>query len=519
MFYILISLLVCVLVKGEENITVLTSKGPITGFKQDGYDTFFGVPYARVNEYNPFGSNLAYPDFETPFIANDSSIICPQVIARVGGNIQCLRLNIYVPHSANENNTVPVLVYFHGGGFIFGNGGDFGGQHLAKHDIIVITVNYRLGPYGFLCLNDESVPGNQGLKDQIAALRWIKRHIDAFGGDPYKVTISGESYGGGAVDLHLYSKYETLFDKAIIQSGSIFTPGFFGNRDHEAAIKLALHLGYKVVNTLDALHILAKENPIVVMAAARNLSMRLTACKEIRFRGMQNFVTKCLNHLHNPERIENIPIMIGYNSKEDFGSYANKPQEFYDSLGDLFYRNLQNNFVLKTCELETLSNITRTFYLGSKNIGPESMLELSDYSSDFKLNYAVEKSVSKYIEQGGKVYKYMFSYIGGSHYKNLTGAGATHTEELKYLFETPFKLTSDEQRMMRDRMTTMWANFVKLGNPTPQKTDLLPVTWNPVNGKSRPYLDIDVTMSMKEHAYRHRIAFWELFMLKYDKRS
>ncbi|CAH0696392.1 unnamed protein product [Spodoptera exigua] len=464
-------------------------------------------------------SYLVQPNFQKPFFANDSSIYCPQVTTRFGGDLQCLRLNLYVPHTANVNSTVPVLVWFYGGGFVFGSAQDYGGEHLVKHDIIVVTVNYRLGPYGFMCLNDPSVPGNQGLKDQIGALRWVSKNIEAFGGDPTKVTIAGESYGGGAVELHLYSKYETLFHKVIIQSGSIYTPGFYGNRDHDTAIKLAHQLGYKAANTREALQILSKESSVLVMNAAKNLGLKMSACKEVRFKGIQQFVTKCINHLINPDRIENIPIMIGYNSKEDFATYANKQQEFFDNLGDIFYKNLQNHFVLKTCELETLSNITRNFYLGSKKIGLESVLELSDYSSDFKLNYAVEKSVTKLLEQGGKVYKYMFSYIGGSIYQNITGVGAVHTEELKYLFETGAKLTSDEQRMMRDRMTAMWANFVKLGNPTPQKTDLLPVTWEPVTGNARQYLDIDVTMSMKDYAYRQRIAFWDLFMQKYDKKS
>lgn len=334
---------------------------------------------------------------------------------------------------------------------------------MAKHDIIVITVNYRLGPYGFLCLDDESVPGNQGLKDQIGALRWVKEHIGAFGGDPDKVTIAGESYGGGAVDLHLYSMYETLFNKAIIESGSIFTPGFYRHGDDKAAVTLAKHMGHRVRTTRKALEALAKEDPIDVMTAARNLTMRLTPCRETRFRRSQHFVTKCINHLNNTDRIKKIPIMIGYNSKEDFGTYANKQQDFYDNLQDIFSKDLQNNFDVTKSELEKLSDIVRTFYLGSKEIGPEAMLELSDYSSDFKLNFAVEKSVARYMEQGGNVYKYMFSYIGGSEYQNVTGAGAIHTEELKYLFEMTFELKSDEQRMIRDKMTTMWANFVKFG--------------------------------------------------------
>ncbi|KAH9636301.1 hypothetical protein HF086_003268 [Spodoptera exigua] len=409
-----------------------------------------------------FQSYLVQPNFQKPFFANDSSIYCPQVTTRFGGDLQCLRLNLYVPHTANVNSTVPVLVWFYGGGFVFGSAQDYGGEHLVKHDIIVVTVNYRLGPYGFMCLNDPSVPGNQGLKDQIGALRWVSKNIEAFGGDPTKVTIAGESYGGGAVELHLYSKYETLFHKVIIQSGSIYTPGFYGNRDHDTAIKLAHQLGYKAANTREALQILSKESSVLVMNAAKNLGLKMSACKEVRFKGIQQFVTKCINHLINPDRIENIPIMIGYNSKEDFATYANKQQEFFDNLGDIFYKNLQNHFVLKTCELETLSNITRNFYLGSKKIGLESVLELSDYSSDFKLNYAVEKSVTKLLEQGGKVY-------------NIPSAVSRWVDE------------HEDEGRQKDAGNDEWSNV----SPGDLPVDAWPVARHLVNVVCEPVMEIE----------------------------
>lgn len=389
--------------------------------------------------------------------------MCPQVNRVVGGTLQCLTLNIYVPHKANTNNKLPILVWFYGGGFVNGYAGLYGGQYLVKQDIVVITVNYRLGPYGFFCLDDPSVPGNQGLKDQITALRWIKQNIASFGGDADKVTIAGESYGGGAVDLHLYSMYETLFDKAIIESGSIFNDGFFVKPDHEAAVKIAKYLGHNVTSTKNALKELSKKDPIVVMGATRNLSLSLMVCKEKTFKGVQNFVNKDPFHLNNPERVKNTAILMGYNSKETFRMFANEPKEFYNGLGDIFYDDLKGSFILSERELKDLSNIIRRYYLGSKDIAPESMLELVDYTADYIGNHAAEWSVNRYIEQGASVYKYLFSYIGGSEFKNITGVGAVHAEELDYLFEMDRQLDTEEQRMMRDRMTTMWAQFVKFG--------------------------------------------------------
>ncbi|KAJ8710598.1 hypothetical protein PYW08_009113 [Mythimna loreyi] len=519
-----IYLLCCFVVYcGAESVTIVTSKGPIVGQIHDTYNTFLGVPYAKVDEENPFGPTLDFPRFPAPYIANDSSVICPQVYFSDNGVLQCLRLNIYVPHKANTK-PLPILVWFHGGGFAFGSAGEYDGKYLVKKDIVVITVNYRLGAYGFLCLNDPGALGNQGMKDQIEALRWIQKHISHFGGDPNQVTIAGESYGGGGVDLHLYSRYETLFDKAIVQSGTIYgTEGIFVDPDHKAAIKLAKHLGHNgVTTTPEALEVLAKANPIDVNRATRELKMILTLCKEEKFKAVSNFVTEDPFHLRNNKRVRETNIMIGYTSQEMLYEFANKPQSYYNETGNPFIAPLRNNFVFSKIELERLANIIQKFYLGGRPIGPEVQLELSNFLSDFAVNAGVEWSVNRYVEQGSEVYKYIFSYTGASDYQNITGAGASHTEELKYLFDWVWAkpLTTDEQLLMRDRMVTMWANFVKFGNPTPRVSNLLPVKWTPIKGPTlaKPYMNIDVDMEMRDHALRHRMAFWGLFWHAYLKK-
>lgn len=375
-----------------------------------------------------------------------------------------------MPKAATPSKKLPILVWIHGGGFAFGSGGEYGAKPLVEKDIIVITMNYRLGPYGFLCLDDPTVPGNQGMKDQIEALRWIRKNIEAFNGDPNKVTIAGESYGGGAVDLHLYSEYETLFDKAIVQSGSIFDEGFYVKPDRKAAIKIAQHLGHRVNETKEALKLLAKENPRSVMSAASNLSLPMAVCKEKRFPGVQNFVASDPFHLDKAERIRNTKIMIGYTSMELLYVYANQTQEFWNKSENVFVDGLKRNFIMSPDEYTALGDIIRKFYLGTREIGPYAITELSECASDFVVNHAVERSVNKYMQvltqtdnAEGKVYKYMFSYIGGSPYKFIPGSGASHTEELKYLFDWETPISGAEQIWMRSIMTTLWTDFVKKG--------------------------------------------------------
>ena len=102
---------------------------------------------------------------------------------------------------------LPVMVWFHGGGFLSGQASMYGPEHLLDKDVILVTVNYRLGPLGFFTLGNEEVPGNQGMWDQYEGLKWVQNNIKSFGGNPNQVTIFGESAGGWSVTNHLASRY------------------------------------------------------------------------------------------------------------------------------------------------------------------------------------------------------------------------------------------------------------------------------------------------------------------------
>ena len=140
----------------------------------------------------------------------------------------CLFLNIWTPESASETSKLPVLVYIHGGGFTGGCGHEkhFDGPVWAKKGVVAVTINYRLGPMGFVCLpelqEEAGHTGNYGLFDQIAALKWVKKNISAFGGDGEKITVMGQSAGAMSVQ-HLCQSELTdgLFCSAVMSSGEI----------------------------------------------------------------------------------------------------------------------------------------------------------------------------------------------------------------------------------------------------------------------------------------------------------
>lgn len=134
----------------------------------------------------------------------------------------CLVLNVFTSHQSTDKK--PVIVYIHGGALVRGGGHDklLGSEYLMDHDIVLVTINYRLGAFGFLSTGTKEAPGNLGFKDQILALKWIRRHIESFGGNKHSVTLFGQSAGGQSIAAHMASPMASgLFHRAIIMSGTV----------------------------------------------------------------------------------------------------------------------------------------------------------------------------------------------------------------------------------------------------------------------------------------------------------
>lgn len=126
-----------------------------------------------------------------------------------------------------------VVMFIHGGGYMCGGSGWLGPDIIMDEDVILVTINYRLGPFGFLSLNTPEYPGNAGLKDQLLALKWINENIEYFGGDSGKITVFGQSAGAAAVHLlTLIPAAQNLFQRAIVSSGSMLNPWSYTKKNH-----------------------------------------------------------------------------------------------------------------------------------------------------------------------------------------------------------------------------------------------------------------------------------------------
>jgi len=219
---------------------VITSSGPVRGEWEQGVQVFRGIPFAEppvgALRFRPPVEHKPWRDVRS---ALDFAPACPQIVTidptENNNSVQsedCLAVNVWTP--AIDSKRRPVMVFVHGGAFIEGSSRNTGydGAVLARRgDLVVVTLQYRLGPFGFLELSEIGGPeysgsGNNGIRDQLAALRWVRKNIASFGGDPENVTIFGESVGATSVGILLaIPESRGLFAKAILESNSAVRVG------------------------------------------------------------------------------------------------------------------------------------------------------------------------------------------------------------------------------------------------------------------------------------------------------
>lgn len=190
----------------------------------------------------------------------------------VTGDEDCLYLNIYVPINAKS---LPVLFIIHSGAFQYGRG-PRGVKFLMDVDIIVVSINYRLGPFGFLSTEDEYIPGNMGLKDQSLALKWVHKNIKYFGGDRNKITLMGVSSGGASVHYHYMSPMSKgLFQNGISFSSSATCPSKHTENSREKSKKLADSMNCPTESIPDMVSCLKSVSALSLARATRHFMVRL----------------------------------------------------------------------------------------------------------------------------------------------------------------------------------------------------------------------------------------------------
>ena len=232
----------------------------------------------------------------------------------------CLYLDVYTP---NVSLSLPVMVYIHGGGYEFGTSITWPGDVLALQGVVVVVIQYRLGPFGFLTTGDSASPGNFGMLDQVEALKWVKENIENFGGNPNKVTIFGASAGGLSVSLHLLSPLsKDLFHQAIAESGVDLSPQALQRTSFglHYAKDLAQELNCPTGDHGEMVACIRDKSPTQVLEASDAANFEIV--DETHWGPVVDkiFLHDTPQNLRRREVFNNVTLMISFNSNEGAGS-------------------------------------------------------------------------------------------------------------------------------------------------------------------------------------------------------
>ncbi|XP_047996560.1 cholinesterase 1-like isoform X2 [Leguminivora glycinivorella] len=450
------------------------------------------------------------------------------------GQEDCLILNVYTPAFPSDS-MLPVMVFIHGGGFIEGSSIPilYGPNYLVPKGVILVTINYRLNLLGYLNLGIENVPGNAGMKDQVAALRWIQKNIKAFGGDPDNVTIFGESAGGASVSYHLLSPMSKgLFHKGITQSGSSLCPWAFQQNPAHNAYRIATIFGYDTKDPHE-LYKIFNNLPISKLRDIRfPKDLKQTLFSELIFApsleknldGVEAFLTENPHKLLTTGNYTKVPLIIGSTDEEGYFFVGVDGAVMSESILDFVLAMPNNIEISSESDKKSVAREIRKMYLGDElHLAP---VKISGYYGDPYISYPVLAETELLLKTSVKpIYNYVFKYSG---WRNIGKAfagrefwsepGATHADDLFYLFHQPFmSWLALLDREMIEKITTLWTNFAKYGDPTPATSELFPERWLPTTATDPRAFVLDQDHSTVPLWFKDSLKYWRELYYKYRK--
>ncbi len=449
---------------GADPLMVKTAQGKVHGkmINEDKVRAFLGIPYAAP----PVGElRWKAPAPPVPWKgkreATKYGAHCMQgpvfadMIFQDGGESEdCLYLNVFTPASADEHSMLPVMFWIHGGGYFAGSASEprHNGDFLPLKGVVLVTINYRLGVFGFLATSDlakeaNGAAGNYGLMDMVAALDWVHANIEKFGGDPKNVTIFGESAGSSAVStLMAAASAQGLFEKAIGESGGAMnlgapdTPSLAEREQREQDWVTSLG-----VSTLAELRDLPAQT--IAEAAQRQGAPGFSPVIDGKL------LTEPIAATYAAGKQAHVPLLAGWNRDEQFqlsvGMTAAKWKEF-----------AAQNYGERAAEFLSL-------YPGDTDA--QAARSAIDYNSDTFIAFGTWKWIDAQTRTGdAPVYRYHFEQPAPPS-KFHPGWFAFHSDDIEYVFGTldtrPGADWLPEDRKLSDEMMDYWTNFAKTGDP------------------------------------------------------
>lgn len=514
---------------------VTLEKGAVRGATRSSnsgrtFFSFTGIPYARppVGKYR-FKEPKASKPWQGVWDATRPAPKCLQYdrypASSIVGDEDCLYLNVYTPRlPAAGSPLLDVIVWIHGGGFMFGGSADWGAEAILDHDVVLVSMNYRLGPLGFLSTEDDVVPGNNGLKDQAAALRWVQGNIAAFGGNPNSVTLLGCSAGGASVHYHYLSPLsQGLFHRGWSMSGSALNPWTQQEAALEKTRRLAELLGCPLAGpagnateTRDLVECLryrpahavvsavpdfmdATESPFSPWAPSVEPAAPMTPSSRSRSKATHTvlngpFLNQPPLQVIQAGLAHDLPWITGvtteeglFNAGEFLGpAHAAKLEDVDKRWLEVAPLLLDYNYTAPdAAERDAVSKAIREHYFGQRSLS-KATKEFVAMVGDRIFNTGVELAAREMAAINTQpVYLYEYGYRGLSSLSDYmtkgdkTDYGVSHADDLPFLFNwAPFpRGDTPEDKKISGHLLTMLTTFARTGVPSfaPGSPTWLPV--------------------------------------------
>ncbi|WP_446743588.1 carboxylesterase/lipase family protein [Silvibacterium acidisoli] len=500
------------LAHAADQLQIKTDKGKVEGTYTDDHKVraFKGIPYAAP----PVGDLRWQPPqpaakWNDTFQAKEFGHHCIQTgsfddmaFKDAGESEDCLNLNVWAPADAKKGS-LPVMVWIYGGGFQGGGASEprQDGQFLAHKNVVVVSMNYRLGVMGFFVhpeLTAESkhhASGNYGLMDEAAALAWVKKNISAFGGDPKNITIFGESAGSFAVSTLMASPLsKDLMQKAIGESGGAFNSASLAYEAREEREQDTIKWAQKNFNTTKLADLRKLSPADLVKAANSHLDGG-----ELRFSPDVDgwFLPDSVPNIFAAGKQAHIPVLAGWNKDEvRSGLLRMKPAITADS-----YQTKE--------EAEFGSNAKKFFELYPGKTDEEAQQSAGDYADDRFIAYSTWRWLEAQVKTGNSpVYRYSFDLPAPDDHFHGVNPLAFHSDDIEYVFGTLDSRVGAKMRpedyALSQQIQGYWTNFARTGDPNGEGLPKWP-TYNA--GGNWMVMHLDKTSEARPDTQRDRYLF------------
>jgi para-nitrobenzyl esterase len=478
---------------------VKIDSGQISGTSANGVRIFKGIPFAAppvgdlrwkapqpvaawqgVRAADKFGS----PCMQEPYPAS-SPYASSGVTASDPPSEDCLSLNVWTAAAAGEKR--PVMVWIHGGAWTRGAGSSatYEGTALAKKGVVVVTTNYRLGVFGFLAhpeLTAESAPrasGNYAILDHIAALKWVQKNIAAFGGDPSRVTIFGESAGSWSVNsVQATPLAKGLFHRAIGESGGQFASTATLAAAEQAGVAFAKNAG---ADSLKALRSVPADK---LLATAFRSGVNVDGY----------VLPDTVRNLFAQKKHNDVPVIVGSNADE--WTTLSNPSQFPTTL-EAYRQRVDRQYGAAVGDYDAV-------YPAKTEADIAKALLAVGRDTTFTLEMRTWARLG--TAAGKPAFLYQFTRVPPGP---NPAWGAYHAAEIQYAFNNvgarPW--ATDVDRRLSDQMSSYWVNFATTGDPNGKG---LP-KWTPYDPAGEPYLELGDTVQIKNQLLKPQLDFLEGF--------